>query len=72
MQAVRTNEWRPVVLGGSGKAGVHSDVLAGRDWECGWEDVFGGKFSTWFIFVLYYGRLTWRSGTRVQAVARFS
>jgi len=30
-----------VVLGGNGKGGVHSDVLAGRDWECGWEDVFG-------------------------------
>ncbi|KAF2089123.1 hypothetical protein K490DRAFT_72741 [Saccharata proteae CBS 121410] len=33
-------EWRPMVLGGSG--GVHSDVLAGRDTEIGWEDVFKG------------------------------
>lgn len=35
-------EWKPVVLGGS--AGVHRDVLAGRDCEVQWEDVFRGEF----------------------------
>jgi len=34
-------EWRPAVLGAS--AGVHSDILAGRDCEIGWEDVFVGN-----------------------------
>ncbi|TKA65238.1 hypothetical protein B0A49_07957 [Cryomyces minteri] len=34
-------EWRPLCLGG-GSAGVHGDVLAGRDCEIGWEDVFTG------------------------------
>jgi len=37
---VRAGEWRPCALGKS--ESVHSDVLAGRDWECGWEDVFTG------------------------------
>ena len=36
---VRRGEWRPSLLGGA--SGVHSDVLAGRDCEIGWEDVFG-------------------------------
>jgi len=34
-------EWRPQVLGGAGS--VHSDILAGRDCEIGWEDVFVGN-----------------------------
>ena len=34
-------EWRPRVLGGAGS--VHSDILAGRDCEIGWEDVFVGE-----------------------------
>ncbi|KAF2813492.1 UMP1-domain-containing protein [Mytilinidion resinicola] len=34
-------EWRPAVLGGA--SGVHSDILAGRDAEIGWEDVFVGN-----------------------------
>jgi proteasome maturation protein len=34
-------EWRPLMLGGG--TPVHSDILSGRDWELGWEDVFGGK-----------------------------
>ncbi|KAF2401168.1 proteasome maturation factor UMP1 [Trichodelitschia bisporula] len=33
-------EWRPLCLGGS--AGVHSDVLNGREAEIAWEDVFTG------------------------------
>ncbi|KAF2460962.1 proteasome maturation factor UMP1-domain-containing protein [Lineolata rhizophorae] len=36
---VRAGEWRPACLGGS--AGVHADVLAGRDADVDWEDVFG-------------------------------
>jgi hypothetical protein len=43
MRLVVDAEWRPAVLGGP--LGVHSDILAGRDCELGWEDVFGGKFS---------------------------
>lgn len=35
---VGAGEWRPLELGGS--AGVHSDVLAGRDADVEWEDVF--------------------------------
>ncbi|KAF2189815.1 UMP1-domain-containing protein [Zopfia rhizophila CBS 207.26] len=34
-------EWRPMVLGGA--SGVHCDILAGRDCEIGWEDVFKGE-----------------------------
>ncbi|KAI9752489.1 MAG: vacuolar sorting protein VPS33/slp1 [Chaenotheca gracillima] len=37
---VADGEWRPACLGGG--AGVHADILAGRDWGCDWEDVFVG------------------------------
>lgn len=40
LSIVRHGEWRPYALGGS--AGVSGDVLEGRDWECGWEDIFSG------------------------------
>jgi proteasome maturation protein len=43
---VRGGEWRPSCLGFSGMGGmggVHSDILAGRDCEIGWEDVFTGE-----------------------------
>ena len=36
----REAEWRPACLGGS--AGVGGDVLAGRDTEITWEDVYNG------------------------------
>lgn len=39
-------EWRPALLGGG--TPVHSDILAGRDWECSWEDVFKGKLVSTF------------------------
>jgi len=43
----RSGEWRPSCLGGYasglGMGGVHSDILAGRDCEIGWEDVFTGE-----------------------------
>jgi proteasome maturation protein len=41
LNIVRQGEWRPITLGGS--AGVSGDILEGRDWECGWDDVFKGK-----------------------------
>ncbi|CAD6592150.1 MAG: hypothetical protein ASARMPRED_006052 [Alectoria sarmentosa] len=40
MKICREGEWRPVCLGGS--AGVGGDVLAGRDAELSWEDVYKG------------------------------
>jgi proteasome maturation protein len=39
---VRAGEWRPAVLGNAASAGVHGEILAGRDCEIGWEDVFAG------------------------------
>ena len=36
----REGEWRPQCLGGS--ASVGGDLLAGRDAECSWEDVYRG------------------------------
>ena len=38
LKIAREGEWRPSVLGGS--AGVHGDVLAGRDERVEWEDIF--------------------------------
>ena len=40
MKFGREGEWRPACLGGS--AGVGGDVLAGRDAEICWEDVYRG------------------------------
>ncbi|MCJ1486310.1 hypothetical protein MMC06_006487, partial [Schaereria dolodes] len=40
LKIAREGEWRPSVLGKS--AGVSGDILAGRDMEVGWEDVFVG------------------------------
>ncbi|KAL8953365.1 MAG: hypothetical protein Q9222_000742 [Ikaeria aurantiellina] len=40
LKLAREGEWRPAALGAS--AGVSGDVLAGRDCEVGWEDVYGG------------------------------
>jgi proteasome maturation protein len=44
MAIVRAGEWRPMCIGGwgGGMGGLHADILAGRDAEIGWEDVFGG------------------------------
>jgi hypothetical protein len=41
LHITRMGEWRPMALGGG--TPVHSDILSGRDWELGWEDVFHGK-----------------------------
>lgn len=47
LNIVRQGEWRPSVLnghfGGGASSGVHGDILAGRDCEIGWEDVFVGE-----------------------------
>ena len=46
---VRSGEWQPSCLtsgfggGIGGGASVHADILAGRDGEIGWEDVFTGE-----------------------------
>lgn len=49
LQVVRSGEWRPMCLmaGGTGFGGgassVHADILAGRDAEMDWEDVYSGE-----------------------------
>lgn len=40
LKLAREGEWRPQALGGS--AGVHGEILAGRDAEVAWEDVYRG------------------------------
>ncbi|CAG8955676.1 hypothetical protein HYFRA_00010941 [Hymenoscyphus fraxineus] len=42
LKVVRDGSWRPAVLGGSARGGVHEDILRGRDCELAWEDVFQG------------------------------
>lgn len=42
LKIARAGEWRPAALGGS--AAVSSDILAGRDIEISWEDVYSGMF----------------------------
>ncbi|KAH9820463.1 20S proteasome maturation protein Ump1, partial [Teratosphaeria destructans] len=41
-QIVGAGEWAPRCLGGGGGAHLHEEILAGRDAEVGWEDVFVG------------------------------
>ena len=53
LKIAREGEWRPSVLGGS--AGVSGDVLAGRDTEIGWEDVFAGEFGVPFTVSVVLG-----------------
>lgn len=43
LNIVRNGEWRPAMLMGGGTAGLHADILSGRDAEIGWEDVFSGE-----------------------------
>lgn len=46
LSIVRAGEWRPSILSGGfgqGSAGLHADILSGRDCEIGWEDVFTGE-----------------------------
>lgn len=43
LNIANSGEWKPKVLGGS--AGVHGDILAGRDMEMTWEDVYKGMFN---------------------------
>ncbi len=44
LNIANSGEWKPKVLGGS--AGVHGDILAGRDMEMTWEDVYKGMFNS--------------------------
>jgi proteasome maturation protein len=39
---VSSGEWRPAVLG-EGSAGLHRQILEGRDCEIDWEDVYQGQ-----------------------------
>ena len=41
MKICREGEWKPSCLGGSAKAG--EEILAGRDTEITWEDVYRGE-----------------------------
>ena len=43
LKIARAGEWRPAALGRS--AAVSSDILAGRDTEISWEDVYSGMSS---------------------------
>jgi proteasome maturation protein len=49
LQIAREGEWRADVLGGS--AGLHGDILEGRDWSLEWEDVFVGEYPVSFLAV---------------------
>ncbi|KAK3638655.1 hypothetical protein LTR56_012961 [Elasticomyces elasticus] len=42
MSIVQAGEWRPMSLGFGEGASVHADILAGRDTELDWEDVYTG------------------------------
>lgn len=42
LKIAREGEWRPRMLGYAST--VSSDILAGRDEEVGWEDIFVGTF----------------------------
>ena len=41
MKVCRDGEWRPSCLGGSAR--VCEDILAGRDIEIAWEDIYKGE-----------------------------
>ena len=43
LAVVRSGEWRPACIDGFGGGSLHADILAGRDSEIGWEDVFTGQ-----------------------------
>ena len=58
LRIAREGEWRPAVLGAS--AGISGDVLAGRDAEVAWEDVFKGLL----LFTFWVGILANGAGNR--------
>lgn len=49
LNIANSGEWKPKALGGS--AGLHGDILAGRDMEMTWEDVYKGTCYTLFIYL---------------------
>lgn len=42
LATVKNGEWRPAALG-EPSAGVHRQILEGRDTEIDWEDVYTGE-----------------------------
>ena len=55
LNIANSGEWKPKALGGS--AGLHGDILAGRDMEMTWEDVYKGTCYTLFFLFLFEDRL---------------
>lgn len=47
LKIAKEGEWRPRMLGYG--SSVSSDILAGRDEEVGWEDIFVGRFIRLYI-----------------------
>jgi len=47
---VERGGWRPALLGMG--AGVHEDILGGRDCEVAWEDVYKGEFVDFLMWLL--------------------
>lgn len=43
LKITRDGQWRPMALGGSAAAGVHEDILRGREATVEWEDVYTGE-----------------------------
>lgn len=43
LKITQEGEWRPMALGGSSQAGVHEDILRGRDASVSWEDIYTGE-----------------------------
>ncbi|KAK5117273.1 hypothetical protein LTR62_005890 [Meristemomyces frigidus] len=43
LSIVQAGEWVPGCLAGGRGGGLHADILAGRDCELDWEDVFDGS-----------------------------
>lgn len=55
LKLTTAGEWRPAALGGA--SSVHGDILAGRDTEIGWEDVYKGEsFTLWNLCFICAGR----------------
>lgn len=52
LKIARAGEWRPSALGPS--AGVSGDVLAGRDGEISWEDVYPGNVFFFLLLLLLH------------------
>lgn len=49
LATVKNGEWRPAALG-EPSAGVHRQILEGRDCELDWEDVYTGEVGSGLDF----------------------